>query len=288
MIAKRFLAGGLSLLIAGSLATSAVAGPRLYRGENTWYAVSGGAIAYSVFVADGMDGARSYGADTAADGVYTRIKASTPASFKRLGVTLQDATECTEAADKNPRGVPGWSFTCVFPIAAPGAAAPEAPATTVATAPPTQAASPTAAPKPAAPAPTAVASTKPAPPPAAKPAPAQPAQPAAPTTVLATAPAKPVAPPATAPAPAAVASTEGDADLNSRVKAQLDAIDARNAARAAEFEAAKKATSDAYAAQVAAYQAQVQETERKRQADLDAWKARVAACKAGDVSQCGQ
>ena len=285
MIAKRFLAGGLSLLIAGSLAASAAAGPRLYRGENAWYVVSGGAIAYSVFVADGMDGARSYGADTAADGVYTRIKASTPASFKRLGVTLQDATECTEAAEKNPRGVPGWSFTCVFPIDTPGAAAPEAPATTVATAPQTPAVPPTAAPKPAAPAPTAVATAKPAPPPAAKPAQAQPA---APTTVLATAPAKPLAPPVSATAPAAVASTEGDADLNSRVKAQLDAIDARNAARAAEFEAAKKATSDAYAAQVAAYQAQVQETERKRQADLDAWKARVAACKAGDVSQCGQ
>lgn len=282
------IAAGAAVVLTGA----ANAGSRLYRNENAWYSVSNGQIAYTLFIADAPDGARGFGADTDTDAVYVRVKSTVPASFKRLGVTLSEPVGCSEAQDKNGRGVSGWAFTCVFPVATPAAA----PATTVATATPAP-----AAPAQSSGATKAVAS---APPPAAiqtkletpaapGPTPKPPAQAKAPEphgTILASA-----APTATrssvttpsAPAPAAMA-LGGDIELNARVKANLEAVEARNAARAAEFEAAKKATADAYAAQLAAYQAQVQETERKRLADLEAWKARVAACKAGDTSQCGQ
>lgn len=273
----------LAGVVAMTLTQPAVAASRIYRTDNTWYTVADGRIAFSQFIADGPDGARSFGADPDAEAVYVRLKSTVPASFKRLGVTLSEPAGCAEAPDKNGRGVSGWVFTCVFPLGAPAANAPTPPGSPAPATPPP--APQVVASAPARPAP--VKTTVPAAPAAPKPAVQPKVEPAAPNAVLAS------ATPTSAPRPAqtefvALPSGGGDADLNARVKAGLEQIDARNAARTAEFEAAKKATADAYAAQIAAYQAQVQETERKRQADLEAWKARVAACKAGDTSQCGQ
>lgn len=281
----------IAVAAAVVLAGPANAGSRLYRNENAWYSVANGQIAYSLFIADAPDGARSFGADANADAVYVRVKSTVPASFRRLGVMLSEPTGCSEAQDKNGRGASGWAFTCVFPVAPPAAV----PAGTVTTAAPTPAApaqSPGAT-KAVASAPTPAIQTKLETPAAPALAPKPPAQANAPGpggTVQASAAPTATRPSVTTPsAPApAVAALGGDVDLNARVKANLEAVDARNAARTAEFEAAKKANAETYAAQLAAYQAQVQETERKRLADLEAWKARVAACKAGDTSQCSQ
>jgi len=58
------------------------------------------------------------------------------------------------------------------------------------------------------------------------------------------------------------------------------------AAAQAKYEAQKKADADAYAQQLADYDAKVKAADAKREADLAAWRADVAACKAGDQTKC--
>jgi len=86
---------------------------------------------------------------------------------------------------------------------------------------------------------------------------------------------------------------EATARLNATVKARVDAAEARDRARdaayaadLAAYEAQKRADARAYAAAQAEYEAQKAAVEAQRQADLAAWQGRVAACKAGDRSQC--
>ncbi|MGI8840483.1 MAG: hypothetical protein ACR2F8_06865 [Caulobacteraceae bacterium] len=88
--------------------------------------------------------------------------------------------------------------------------------------------------------------------------------------------------------------------LNAKIRARLDAVAARNRAafqayqaQMADYEAKKaaiaeqaKANDAAYAAALAAHQAEVDEMARKTAADMADWQRRVAACKAGDRSQC--
>ena len=88
--------------------------------------------------------------------------------------------------------------------------------------------------------------------------------------------------------------------LNAKVKTGLDAVAARNRAafesyqaqmadyeaRKAAIEAQTKADDEAYAASLAAHQAEVDELARKNAADIADWKRRVEACKSGDRSQC--
>jgi tetratricopeptide (TPR) repeat protein len=58
------------------------------------------------------------------------------------------------------------------------------------------------------------------------------------------------------------------------------------AAAQAKYEAQKKADADAYAQQLADYDAKVRATDAKHEADLAAWRADVAACKGGDQTKC--
>jgi hypothetical protein len=106
------------------------------------------------------------------------------------------------------------------------------------------------------------------------------------------APAMIVAQATTPPDPNAVEATDV---YNAKVKANLEAVEARNQAALANyqaqtviFEAQKKANEEAYAAQLAAHQAQVDAQQRKYEADLASWQARVLACKNGDKTQCAQ
>jgi len=58
------------------------------------------------------------------------------------------------------------------------------------------------------------------------------------------------------------------------------------AAAQAKYEAQKKADADAYAQQIADYDAKIKATDAKHTADLAAWRADVAACKGGDLTKC--
>jgi hypothetical protein len=83
--------------------------------------------------------------------------------------------------------------------------------------------------------------------------------------------------------------------LNADVQARLDAADARDAKKAADFRAAKaahdakvKADKAAYDREVADYQARVAANEAANAKARADWQAAVRACKAGDVSQCAK
>jgi hypothetical protein len=83
------------------------------------------------------------------------------------------------------------------------------------------------------------------------------------------------------------------AALNAKVTAANAAVDARNAEAKARYEAAVAATEAAYAKAQAEYQAKLAElkgqnedVQRKYASAMDDWKVRVAACKAGDKTQC--
>lgn len=100
-------------------------------------------------------------------------------------------------------------------------------------------------------------------------------------------------PPAAPIAPA----PEAEADqLNAKVRAALDAAEARDRQKQADYEAAQKKAADDFArqmadhdarvkAQKAEYEAKLNAQKAEYEASMAAWRARVAACKAGDPSQ---
>lgn len=67
-------------------------------------------------------------------------------------------------------------------------------------------------------------------------------------------------------------------------QAQVAEYEAAKAAIAANA----KAANDAYAASLAAHQAAIDAIDRKQAADMADWQARVKACKSGDRSQCAK
>jgi hypothetical protein len=83
--------------------------------------------------------------------------------------------------------------------------------------------------------------------------------------------------------------------LNDKVRANAEAVAARNRAKlekfeaeTADFEAKKAADQTAYAASLAAFQAEVDAQARKYAAQKAEWKARVHACVNGDRARCGR
>ncbi|HEY7899856.1 MAG TPA: hypothetical protein VIC25_01605 [Caulobacteraceae bacterium] len=54
------------------------------------------------------------------------------------------------------------------------------------------------------------------------------------------------------------------------------------------YDAEKKAAESDYANQLSSYDAKIKAQDDKHAAELAAWQASVAACKAGDISQCAQ
>lgn len=105
---------------------------------------------------------------------------------------------------------------------------------------------------------------------------------------------------AMAPAPPFPPRRDTSDALNAKVRTGLDAVAARNRAafetyqaQMADYDAKKaaievqaKADNEAYAADLAAHQAEVDDLARKNAAAIADWKGRVAACKSGDRSQC--
>lgn len=85
----------------------------------------------------------------------------------------------------------------------------------------------------------------------------------------------------------------GDVRLNQSVSQQNDEVDKRNAQAAADYaqkQAEFKKQQDAYQQAQTEYQRKLAEQKaaaQKYEQDKAAWAAKVAACKAGDVSQCG-
>lgn len=110
----------------------------------------------------------------------------------------------------------------------------------------------------------------------------------------------PASPPRHTPAPTAIEppTTEAEADqLNAKVRAAFDAAEVRNRQKRADYEAAQTKAADDFAQQVAdhdarvkaqkaEYEAKLKAQKAKYEASMAAWRARVAACKAGDASQC--
>lgn len=85
------------------------------------------------------------------------------------------------------------------------------------------------------------------------------------------------------------------ASLNGEVKRFNDDVAARNAARAAayqaglaEYNARVQSAAANFARAQADYQAQIRAQDAGRAADLTAWRAAVEACKRGDVSKCAK
>jgi hypothetical protein len=86
----------------------------------------------------------------------------------------------------------------------------------------------------------------------------------------------------------------GDISLNNDVARKNAEVDKRNAEAAADFakkQAEYKQQQDAYNQAQKDYQRKLAEQKaaaQKYEQDKAAWAAKVAACKAGDVSQCAQ
>lgn len=99
---------------------------------------------------------------------------------------------------------------------------------------------------------------------------------------------------------ATVAAGDASDALNAKVKAKLDAIEARNRAafqryqtqladyeaKKAAYEAEKRANEDAYAASLTAHQALVKALEQESAANVAEWEKRVPSCRDGNQSQC--
>jgi hypothetical protein len=88
------------------------------------------------------------------------------------------------------------------------------------------------------------------------------------------------------PRPTAGSGSTGDASLNADVARKNAEVDRRNAAAAAEY-ARKQAEYKQAQRDYQTRLAQQRAAAKKYEADKAAWAAKVAACKAGDTSQCG-
>jgi hypothetical protein len=86
-------------------------------------------------------------------------------------------------------------------------------------------------------------------------------------------------PPAPAPDPASDM-------LNGQITAHNDAIEAQNQAAQANYRTQLATYEAEKTSQETIYKAQLAEHDAKVAADLAAWQASVAACKAGDTTQC--
>ncbi|ALL14182.1 hypothetical protein [Caulobacter henricii] len=273
-MSRRALA--LTLLIATSAATLAQAEPRrIYKSPDRWLFVEGGDLAVARFIAAGPQGEQSFAEVTDAQGVFDGIKARLGETTEGLGIFVDPAASCSDSPSTNLTGAQGWAYVCRFKLLEAPAPVP-APAMAVAVA------APTAAPPEIPPVSLPVT-----------PVPAKVARPVA-VNVAAPVPAKAPAPLLPAPAPAAIASgpavaTDTEADqLNGQVRAALDAAEARDRQKQADYEAAKQKAADDFAKQMAAHEASVKAGKAEYEASMLAWRNRVAACKAGDTSQCAE
>lgn len=264
----------LTLLIATSAATLAQAEPRrIYKSPDRWLFVEGGGLGVARFIAAGPQGERSFAEASDAQGVFDGIKARLNETTDGLGIFVDPAASCSDSPSTNLTGAQGWAYVCRFKLL-------EAPA-------------PVPAPAPAmAVAVSAPAAAPPAAPPVSLPVTPVAAKVARPLAVNVVAPAP--APALPAPAPAAIASgpavaSDTDADqLNGKVRAALDAAEARDRQKQADYEAAKQKTADDFAKQMAEHEASVKAGKAEYEASMAAWRNRVAACKAGDTSQCAE
>lgn len=187
---------------------------------------------------------------------------------------------CEERPGTNLKGSQGHAFTCRYRL----------------TDTPMQIAAPIAAPPTPLPAKAALISAPPVAKTTAQPA-AQPAALATPApeksattapslqaaVAKASTPVLPITPitPITPPPPEAAAD-----QLNAKVRAAFDAPEARDRQKQADYEAAQKKAADDFARQLADHGARVKAQKAEYEASMAAWRARVAACKAGDASQC--
>lgn len=89
--------------------------------------------------------------------------------------------------------------------------------------------------------------------------------------------------PCGSPAPPTDEQLPQTAAANAAVTAANRAVEARNAAAKAKYEAEQRA----YEATLARQKAEAERVRREHEAAQAAWRARVAACNAGDRSQCG-
>ena len=283
--AKPFLPVAAALLLVGLDAASAES-RRIYQTPDRWLTIDAGRLGVTRFFPDGPQGERSFGSASETSGVYALIQASLQDTLEGLGLYVDPTPACEERPGTNLKGSQGYAFTCRYsltdtpmPIAAPPSPPAPLPAkAALISAPPAAKITAQPAAQPAAlatPAPEKSAPTSPPPPPA---------------VVKASTPVPPAAP--IAPAP------EAEADqLNAKVRAALDAAEARDRQKQADYEAAQKKAADDFArqmadhdarvkAQKAEYEAKLNAQKAEYEASMAAWRARVAACKAGDASQC--
>lgn len=262
----------LALLIAASAAALAQAEPRrIYKSPDRWLFVEGGDLAVARFIAPGPQGERSFAEATDAQGVFDGIKARLRETTDGLGIFVDPAATCSDSPSANLAGAQGWAYVCRFKLLdAPAAAA--APAMAVA----------------------ASAAAPPAILPVSVPVTTVAAKVARPVAVKVAAPAPALAPVLPASAPAAIASgpaaaTDTEADqLNGKVRAALDAAQARDRQKEADYETAKQKTANDFAKQMAEHEASVKAGKAEYEASMAVWRNRVAACKAGDTSQCAE